>query len=78
MNFRERRRYWLQAARQMRRLELTYASKIQALLKEQVSSLILNAEEVGFNAAIGSAPLFNDRRLPLRWRRRGLFSTQGR
>jgi hypothetical protein len=61
MNFRERRRYWLQAARQMRRLELNYAAKIQALLKEQVSSLILKAEQVGFNAAIGSAPLFNDR-----------------
>ena len=49
----------------MRRLELTYATKIQRLLKEQVSSLISKAEEVGFSAAIGSAPMFNDRFIDL-------------
>jgi len=60
MNFRERRKYWLQAARQTRKLELAYAPKVQRLIKRQVDAMIADAETVGYQRAWSRMPMFNE------------------
>jgi hypothetical protein len=60
MNFAERRKYWLAAGRQMRKHEVNYAKKIQALIKRQVDALVKEADSIGFQAAWSKMPMFND------------------
>jgi hypothetical protein len=60
MNFRDRRRYWLQAARQMRRHELAYAPKIQQVIKRAVDKMVREAETVGFQRAFANMDLFDE------------------
>lgn len=65
MTFNDRRKYWLQAARQMRRFELQYAAKVQRLIKEQVGVVIKEAEVIGFQMAVQKWPMFNEKFIAL-------------
>lgn len=57
MNSRERRRYWIQFARQQRQIEELYTPRVQQLLEKQISSLISDAEVNGWQNAYKNLPL---------------------
>jgi hypothetical protein len=57
MNSQERRKYWIQYARQHRQIENQYVPRVQKVLNRQVSSLIREAEIFGWERAIMNMPL---------------------
>jgi hypothetical protein len=57
MNSRQRRRYWIQFARQQRQIENQFTPKVQRLLEKQISSLISDAEVNGWQSAYKNLPL---------------------
>ena len=50
----------MQAARQMRRYELSYAPRILRILKQQVDTMVKRAEEVGFRRAYAEMEMFDE------------------
>jgi hypothetical protein len=60
MNAQDRRKYWIQFARQQRIIENQYTPKVLKILQNQISSFISTAEIVGWQSAYKHLPIIND------------------